>query len=79
MIRLNFQTARRAACLSLLFFLTPVVAVSQTKVIQWSDHPQGSNSWERAIPPLQLFKQMVDHYLVEINRLQAHAICGCPI
>jgi len=75
MMRLNFQTARRAACLSLLFFLTPVVAVSQTK-IQWSDHAQGSNSGEGAIPPLQLFKQIDT---IEIEEVRIGEICGSPI
>ena len=69
----NFQTARRAVCLSLLMFLTCVVAVSQTKVIQWSDHPQGSNAGDRAMPPLQLFKQ-IDAIEIEEVRVE-----GTPV
>src|SRR5436309_2761799 len=71
---MNLKAIKRMAgtWLLLLFPLTAVVAQGPGKVIQWSDHPEGSNN-EKASPPLQLFRQLDT---IEIEEVRVE---GTPI
>jgi hypothetical protein len=64
---------RAAGAYSVILILAVSINAQTQKVILWSDHPQGSNSWDRASPPLQLFKQIDG---IEIEEVQVE---GTPV
>src|SRR5262252_9266273 len=72
---------RKVALLFAALFMlgaTPALGQSEARVIQWSDHPQGSNN-ERSRPPLQLFKQLEEIELEEIQVEGRPVTIGTPV
>ena len=66
------------AALIMALGATPALGQSEARVIQWSEHPQGSNN-ERSSPPLQLFKELEDIELEEVQVEGRPVAIGMPV